>query len=570
MGSTNEVNLDFENKNIFSVESINKKEYLSDNFDIEDKKELLLNKLNTSLFLSSFPNSVKYIGYYEDKENINIVTEKCDMNLLEYLNMKGKLDIEEIKSLFIQLNNIFHIMLDNNIIHKIIKLENIFLKLKNIENKKDKNDKVSYYDINDYIIKLSDYGNDIIINNKNSNLDKFMTVAPEIINEGNYDNKVDLYSIGIVMYQLYFNCHPFGQNFNEINDKIDNEENEFKLSGNDIFDNLLQSLLAFNPEDRISWEQYFKHQFFKSNNISYSINKDEEFLNLQYIIRGEEDEILTKRSKKVSDDNEKLLNEFNLKFKNKIKVKLEDKKLNFYKKNIGNKGFELLSKIKFKQIESLHLNYNKINNIKDISNMKLSQLIKLDLSHNEIDNINSFENCSFSQLIELRLSYNKIKNINILGNCNLSKLKLLYLGHNQINNIDILDKCNFKVLNELYLSNNQINNIKILAKCNLNKLYKLGLSENNINNIEVLAECDFRELKKLYLYGNQIVNINILSKCNFSKINELYLYDNKINNIDVFEYCNFTQLKELSLYNNQIYNTKLINKLRENNITVYY
>ena len=52
------------------------------------------------------------------------------MNLLEYMNKKGKLDINEIKIIFTQLNNIFHVMLNNNIIHKSIKLENIFMKLK--------------------------------------------------------------------------------------------------------------------------------------------------------------------------------------------------------------------------------------------------------------------------------------------------------------------------------------------------------------------------------------------------------------------------------------------------------
>lgn len=101
----------------------------SKNFCLDDKKEILLNKLNTLLKLSPYKNSVKYIGYYEDEENINIVTERCDMNLLEYLNKKGKLDIDEIKAIFVQLNNIFHAMLNNNIIHKIIKLDNIFLKL---------------------------------------------------------------------------------------------------------------------------------------------------------------------------------------------------------------------------------------------------------------------------------------------------------------------------------------------------------------------------------------------------------------------------------------------------------
>lgn len=574
MGSSNNINLNKENNDeIFAVERINKKDYLlntmSENFCIDDKKEFLLDKLNILLNLSQYKNSVKYIGYYEDDENINVVTEKCDMNLLEYLNKKGNLDINEIKEIFMQLNNIFHIMLNNNIIHKTIKLENILLKLNNSDIDKNKKN----YTINDYIIKLSGYGNEIIIQGDNGNTNNLLTLAPEILRRENYDNKADLYSIGIVMYQLYFNTHPFGENFTQINDKISNEENEFKLSGNDIFDDLLKSLLEFNPEDRISWEKYFRHQFFKGNSsYNYLINNKEELLSLQYIIKGEEDDIPTKRTNKTNkevNDNKKLISEFKSKYRYKH-IKLEDKKLNFYKKNIGNEGLELLSKIKFKQIENLYLNYNKINNIKPLSKMRLVQLTKLDLSHNNIYFINDFENCNFAQLIELRLSFNQITNIDVLGNCNLSKLKLLYLGHNQINNIDVLEKCDFSMLNELYLSSNLIEDIDILANCNLSHLQKLSLSENKIENIDILAECDFSELNKLYLYGNLINNVEVFSRCNFLNINELYLYNNKIKNIKAFENCDFPQLKELSLYNNKIINLDIINKLREKYINVYY
>ena len=567
MGSSNDVIFDKDKNEIFAVERINKRDYIlktmTQNYDIDEKKELLINKLNILLKLSPYKNSVKYIGYYEDEENINIVTENYNMNLLEYLNKKGKLSLEEIKVIFNQLNNIFHIMLNNDIIHKIINLENILLKLND--------DKIKNPSINDYTFKLSDYGNDILINSKNNNLGKMLTVAPEILCGENYDNKVDLYSLGIIMYQLYFNCHPFGENFDEINKKILNEENEFKLSGNDIFDDLLQSLLYFNPENRITWEEYFNHPFFTDNKIYNNTNIDE-FLNLQYTIKrdDESEDILINKKKNDSDNNDKLIEEFNIKFKNRIRLKYEEQNLNLSTKNIGNQGFELLSKIKFKQIETLYLNYNKLSSIKDLSKMKILQLIKLDLSHNDIDDINEFGNCNFSQLIDLKLSYNQINNINILKICNLSKLQILYLSHNNINNIEILQKCDLNSLKELYLSSNQIEDIEILSQCNFNDLNKLGLSENKISSIEVFGECDFGKLKKLYLYGNNINNIDILSKCKFSNLNELYLYDNKIVDISVFENCNFNELKKLSLYNNKIENLEIINKLREQNITVYY
>ena len=539
----------------------------SKNFCLDDKKEILLNKLNTLLKLSPYKNSVKYIGYYEDEENINIVTERCDMNLLEYLNKKGKLDIDEIKAIFVQLNNIFHAMLNNNIIHKIIKLDNIFMKL-NDEKKTNNN-------INDYTFKLSGYENEELIKEyiKYDKFDKIISLAPEMLQGENYDNKIDLYSIGIVMYQLYFNCHPFGNSLSEINYKISNNENNIKLSGNKIFDDLLQSLLQFNPENRISWEKYFNHDFFKDNNNNQFNYTNDDLLNLQYIIRNEDDEDLSTNKNHNSSNNDKssIIEKFNLKFKNKIsKIKYEDTKLNFSEKSLGNEGLELLSKIKFNVIEEINLNYNKINDIKMISKMNLSQMIKLDLSHNKIKDIKEFEKCNLCLLVELKMSFNEINNIDIFEKCNLPNMKLLYLTNNKISNIEVLDKCNFILLNELYLSNNQIEDINIFSNCNFPHLHKLGLSENLINNIKVLSDCNFTELNKLYLYGNKIDNIDIFSKCNFPELNELYLYDNKIINIEVFEICNFTKLKELSLYNNKIENMEIINKLREKKINVYY
>lgn len=571
MGSSSSINFNKEKNEIFALEKINKKEFLlktsSKNFCLDDKKEILLNKLNTLLKLSPYKNSVKYIGYYEDEENINIVTERCDMNLLEYLNKKGKLDIDEIKAIFVQLNNIFHAMLNNNIIHKIIKLDNIFMKL-NDEKKTNNN-------INDYTFKLSGYENEELIKEyiKYDKFDKIISLAPEMLQGENYDNKIDLYSIGIVMYQLYFNCHPFGNSLSEINYKISNNENNIKLSGNKIFDDLLQSLLQFNPENRISWEKYFNHDFFKDNNNNQFNYTNDDLLNLQYIIRNEDDEDLSTNKNHNSSNNDKssIIEKFNLKFKNKIsKIKYEDTKLNFSEKSLGNEGLELLSKIKFNVIEEINLNYNKINDIKMISKMNLSQMIKLDLSHNKIKDIKEFEKCNLCLLVELKMSFNEINNIDIFEKCNLPNMKLLYLTNNKISNIEVLDKCNFILLNELYLSNNQIEDINIFSNCNFPHLHKLGLSENLINNIKVLSDCNFTELNKLYLYGNKIDNIDIFSKCNFPELNELYLYDNKIINIEVFEICNFTKLKELSLYNNKIENMEIINKLREKKINVYY
>ena len=85
-------------------------------------------------------------------------------------------------------------MEENSIIHGNLKLNNILIK----------NNK------NDLIPMLSDYG-------KKASLDERLNImqstthysAPELLMGEEYDYKVDLWSIGIILYQLYFNEFPY-------------------------------------------------------------------------------------------------------------------------------------------------------------------------------------------------------------------------------------------------------------------------------------------------------------------------------------------------------------------------
>ena len=41
-----------------------------------------------------------------------------------------------------------------------------------------------------------------------------------------------------------------------------------KSSGNDNFDNLIRGLLTSIPNQRLTWEQYFSHPFFKNKSFN--------------------------------------------------------------------------------------------------------------------------------------------------------------------------------------------------------------------------------------------------------------------------------------------------------------
>ena len=91
-------------------------------------------------------------------------------------------------------------------------------------------------------------------------------MAPEIL-EGSdkYDNKCDLWSIGIIIYQLFFQDYPYkGKTEMGLYNCIKNlGQRILKLSNDSKLDDLIRKLLVSDPKKRITWEEYFNHPFFK-------------------------------------------------------------------------------------------------------------------------------------------------------------------------------------------------------------------------------------------------------------------------------------------------------------------
>ena len=90
-------------------------------------------------------NTVKFYEFFHTQNEFAIVMELCDYNLLFYFSrIKGRtFNCNEILDLLTQLNNSFRIMVENKLVHRDLKLENILVK------KSDKG-KIIY--------KLTDYG----------------------------------------------------------------------------------------------------------------------------------------------------------------------------------------------------------------------------------------------------------------------------------------------------------------------------------------------------------------------------------------------------------------------------
>ena len=126
--------------------------------------------------------------------------ELCDDNLSKiWKNRKKGFEPEEISKIMIQLNKTFKIMQREKIVHRDIKLENILVKFKDDEKK-------------DFFVKLTDYGISKQITSKTmikTAIGTKYTMAPEILEGLDYNNKCDLWSIGVIINQLAFKEFPY-------------------------------------------------------------------------------------------------------------------------------------------------------------------------------------------------------------------------------------------------------------------------------------------------------------------------------------------------------------------------
>jgi len=95
-------------------------------------------------------------------------------------------------------------------------------------------------------------------------------VAPEILNGESYDEKVDMWSIGVVMFLLLSGDHPFGNDSGGISEVYsDIRQGNYKFSHpawsniSPAAKDLVSRLLTVNPEKRISSKDACNHSWFQ-------------------------------------------------------------------------------------------------------------------------------------------------------------------------------------------------------------------------------------------------------------------------------------------------------------------
>ena len=236
---------------------------------IKEIKKMRVNNSNRGILNESeimkklkSENTISLIEIIETEESYFIVSEYCYMNLEEYMNKRNNsLSIEEIKELLLDLNKGLKEMNDNNIIHRDLKPSNILLSFNKSK-------------INKICFKISDFGLSKLIdeNNTLSSNGTPVTMSPEMLKReiNLISSKSDIWSLGIIIYYLYFKEYPYnGGEYNII--KQIEQNKKLKNINNKELDDLIKKMLNPNINERISWNNYFKHPFFNNNQLNLPI-----------------------------------------------------------------------------------------------------------------------------------------------------------------------------------------------------------------------------------------------------------------------------------------------------------
>lgn len=206
-----------------------------------------------------------------------------------------------------------------------------------------------------------------------------------------------------------------------------------------------------------------------------------------------------------------------------------------------------------KQLNSLSLIFNKINDIPKDTFAGLSNLMWLYLGHNDIRSIskNSFTGLS-SSLLFLWLNDNKISSVESGTFGQMPELTRLHLENNKLTSIQQGVLKGLHKLDGLFLEYNQLGRVSKTDFKGLIGLRILNLHHNQIDNIEEGAFSDLKQLEQLDLRKNRLSTIEARVFNGLTSLKKLDLSDNRIGVVQLAAFQDLPALKTLNLANNNL------------------
>jgi len=297
--------VDDKSNELVAIKSLDKNKLNQEHGETNFKRELeILHKMNHN-------NIIKIKNYLNTKKHYHIVLEYCNGGDLEsycreYIRTnKHPLNEFYIQKILLQIAPALQYMHSNKIIHRDIKLQNILLNFDNYPNvPKDgfAPEKLEFKDKSlnkDFSAKIADlgYAKDFAKDNEGSTiLGSPMYMSPDIVekytDEGKenkkYNTSVDLWSLGVITYELLTGETPFiGKTYDEVFKCIKNGiyslPKNLRLSIEII--SFINGLLQYYPEKRFTWEQINSHPFLTKNVEDFT------YIDLEMMTENEKEKI---------------------------------------------------------------------------------------------------------------------------------------------------------------------------------------------------------------------------------------------------------------------------------------
>ena len=175
--------------------------------------------------------------------------------------MKKKKKLNNLQKIYIalQLASAIHYIHFRNIVHRDIKSDNVFL---------DETLK----------IKLSHFGLSTNLKNiseKKTFYENFAYMAPEIMLEKNYNKSADIFSYGMILWELITNQIPYNNlKKEEIINEVAKKKKIVKIpeDGNMVLIELTKLCLQYKPENRPTIEKIVKYLYEVNKGLDESID----------------------------------------------------------------------------------------------------------------------------------------------------------------------------------------------------------------------------------------------------------------------------------------------------------
>jgi len=405
------------------------------------------------------PNVVKLFGHFEDNNFCYFIMEYIPGgNIYNLVPKNGvrKISTQNVVSIMkdvISATYFLHHMIPP-IVHRDIKPENVVLD-------------------NNMVAKLTDFGWSNYIQGDIKRTTVCGTpvyLAPEIINNTGHDEKVDIWCIGVLMFELLTGSAPFqGEDVQTVKSNISRLKIRWpKGMDRDAVD-LISKILKYNPDERLSLEQILLHPFFtKFYPNAISCLKEPDNTQYKVFIVSKDNPLIWNPVFDVNDYNMGQTNSYTNNYTN----------LDQYNYDNLLEKYDNLQK-EYNDLRTLDYSTNTINSLR-------RELREKEEKINILSNSNQGNTYSYNNNNDLRATYNELVN----ENYDLKNTLNIYENqYNNQNNYSYLDSHFNDIRNSLAQNNKNDFNVAI------NKLQNDidNYTQNDYNTIIMMKD---REIEK--------------------------------------------------------------------------